>query len=176
MERTSSSEQPPALQSEPTPPTPAQHIRASCRSARGRTSICQPPRGRLTRRQRHPADERTGGGTGPHPGPGLPRRQRAPRPRQRARHLAATRPSTRPTPVLPAAATPWPRPARQNRGQDGLRPLLGDGNKYHGPFGVRISMIPNGPWCYGLSLPPRFTCSARRQSRWLGGSPGRLTA
>jgi len=22
-----------------------------------------------------------------------------------------------------------------------------------------ISMIPNGPWCYGLSLPPRFTWS-----------------
>jgi len=28
---------------------------------------------------------------------------------------------------------------------------------HHGPFGLKISMIPNGPWCYGLGLLPRFT-------------------
>jgi hypothetical protein len=37
---------------------------------------------------------------------------------------------------------------------EGSRPLLGGRNKHHRPFGIRISMISNGPWCYGPSLPP----------------------
>ncbi len=96
--------------------------RASGRSARGRTSSCHRSRGRLTQRQRCPADERTGGGTRPHPAPGLPPRHRAPRPRRRApRHPAATTRSIQPTLVPLGAATARPIPARQTCGQDARR-------------------------------------------------------
>jgi hypothetical protein len=46
---------------------------------------------------------------------------------------------------------------------------FGDKNgKNHGPFGQNL-LIPHEHWCYGLNLPPHFTCSARRQSRWFLG-------
>ena len=55
---------------------------------------------------------------------------------------------------------------------EGSHPLLGGRNKHHGPFGIRISMISNGPWCYGPSLPPSLRLLGGPNSliSWLTGA------
>ena len=85
----------------------------------GRTSSFHRPAGPVTQRRRQGTGVQSGGGTLPRLGRGHPPLPSALHRRQRARlHPAATTRLTRPTPVLPAAATPRQTPARRAGARD----------------------------------------------------------